>query len=249
MERFQSLMRRHEISNWMALRLRQLEQFDIVVLCDDSGSMQTPCLSGLSVQNPYAPTQTRWEELKSTVSTIVEIATCLDSDGIDIHFLNREPLKAVTDTDQLSLIFSVPPQGYTPISRQLRVILHERRQKVARGESKKLLIVIATDGQPTDDQGRIDKQTLYNILTYERPSDVYITFCACTDDDAEIGYLNDWDESMARVDVVDDYHTERREILSIQGPQFAFSRGDWVVKLLLGSIDPDMDALDERKVM
>ncbi|KAJ3411694.1 hypothetical protein HDV05_001804 [Chytridiales sp. JEL 0842] len=206
MERFQQLVGRHEISPFMAVRLRQLETWDIVLLCDDSGSMRTPSLAGLSPQNPYAQTLTRWDELKSTVSTIVEIATCLDADGIDIHFLNREPLRAVTSTEQLSVIFSIPPSGYTPIARSLRIILNERRQKVLRtGESKKLLIVIATDGQPTDENGRIDKQSLYNILMFERPEDVNITFVACTDDDAEIGYLNEWDNRIPRLDVVDDY--------------------------------------------
>lgn len=39
-------------------------------------------------------------------------------------------------------------------------------------------------------------------------------------------YLNDWDKKISNLDVVDDYHSERQQILSIQGKDFPFSFGD-----------------------
>ena len=63
---------------------------------------------------------------------------------------------------------------------------------------------------------------------------------------ATVSYMNEWDRVIPRLDVVDDYASERAEVLAAQGPCFAFSRGDYCAKLLLGSIDPEIDALDER---
>jgi hypothetical protein len=41
-----------------------------------------------------------------------------------------------------------------------------------------------------------------------------------------MAYLNDWDKTIANLDVVDDYKTEKQEILAIQGKSFPFSFGD-----------------------
>ncbi|KAI8840723.1 hypothetical protein BJ741DRAFT_706082 [Chytriomyces cf. hyalinus JEL632] len=175
------LVETHEISPRMALKLRKLEAYDIVVICDDSGSMNTKSTAGLTVSNPFAPMPTRWGK---------------ESDG----------------------------------------------------GAKKLLVLIATDRAPTNDSGEDDRDGLKHVLTNERPNKVPVVFLACTDDDEEVGYLDEWDTSIDGVDVVDDFYTERRQIKAVQGPQFPFSRGDWVCKMLLGPVDPEMDALDEIRV-
>lgn len=43
---------------------------------------------------------------------------------------------------------------------------------------------------------------------------------------------------MPNLDVVDDYRSERTEIQRTRGNNFPFSFGDYIVKALLGSIDP-----------
>ncbi|TPX59474.1 hypothetical protein CcCBS67573_g09087 [Chytriomyces confervae] len=246
MDAFKSLVMRHEISSLMALKLRKLEAYDIVVICDDSGSMMTKSTMGLTEANPFAPTTTRWDELKLTVQIVTDIAVTLDDDGIDVYFLNRPPLQNVSHSSQLEASFSKRPQGYTPIARVLRQVLREKKSSFAES-GKKLLILIATDGVPTTDQGVEDKRGLWSVLAYDR-GDTPVVFLACTDNDAEIEYLNEWDVELPNLDVVDDYNTERRQILAIQGNSFPFSRGDWVCKMLLGPIDPEIDALDERPV-
>ncbi|TPX63961.1 hypothetical protein CcCBS67573_g08538 [Chytriomyces confervae] len=246
MDAFRSLVMRHEISSLMALKLRKLEAYDIAVICDDSGSMMTKSTMGLTEANPFAPTTTRWDELKLTVQIVTDIAATLDEDGIDVYFLNRPPLRNVTHSSQLEASFSKRPQGYTPITRVLKQVLREKKSGLAES-GKNLFILIATDGVPTTDQGVEDKRGLWSVLAYER-GDTPIVFLACTDNDAEIEYLNDWDVKLPNLDVVDDYNTERRQILAIQGNSFPFSRGDWVCKMLLGPIDPEIDALDERRV-
>ena len=158
---------------------------------------------------------TRWDELKQIVSIIVDFASVLDPDGIDIYFLNRPPLSKVNDSSQLAVAFAHPPNGLTPISRVLRQILQEKRSVV---QERKLLIIIATDGEPTDDYGIIDIDILERILKTERkPADrIPITFCACTEDDQAVEYLNKWDKKIPFVDVCDDYRTEREQIQRVR---------------------------------
>lgn len=40
------------------------------------------------------------EELQSTVSNIVDIAVCFDESGVDLYFLNREPVLSVKSSTE-----------------------------------------------------------------------------------------------------------------------------------------------------
>jgi hypothetical protein len=64
-------------------------------------------------------------------------------------------------------------------------------------------------------------------------------FLACTDDPSCVNYLNEWDETMLNVDVTDDYITERDRIRSFRGSNYPFSIDDFIVKALIGAIDPE----------
>ncbi len=46
------------------------------------------------------------------------------------------------------------------------------------------------------------------------------------DDDATMSYLNGWDKQIPNLDVVDDYKSEKEQILAVQGKSFPFSFGD-----------------------
>lgn len=173
LERFKQICQEHEIGDLFASRLRSLENFDIVLVCDDSGSMRTP----VSVPGAFAPAITRWDELKSSVVIVSNIAACLDDDGIDIHFLNRPSLYGVKDTSTIMTAFEPLPSGFTPITSTVTRILQERQQ----GE-KRLLLVIFTDGEPTDVKGTVDIAGLEHLLN-RRPTDVFTTLVACTNDD------------------------------------------------------------------
>lgn len=111
---------------------------------------------------------------------------------------------------------------------------------------KNLLVMIVTDGQPTDDSAHVAIPLFKKILK-ERSPKVYTTIVAATDDESSIGYLNRWDRKIKNLDVVDDFRSERDEITKIKGRNFQFSFGDYVVKSLIGSIDPELDKMDEHK--
>lgn len=249
LERFKSLVNKYEINHNFAFRLRQIEGFDLVMILDDSTSMTTPIINQTPThRSPFHQLPTRWDELKHIVSIVVDLASTLDPDGIDIYFLNRPPLLHVSNSSQLDETFAKLPHGSTPLVRTLHEVLNLRRSQTT---ERKLLILIATDGLPTDEHGRNDLQNLETILRNNRyPSTerIYITFLACTNDLQSVGYLNRFDKQIPFVDVLDDYQSERAEVLRVQGKHFPFSYGDYVVKLLMGSIDQWFDQLDEKKV-
>lgn len=55
-------------------------------------------------------------------------------------------------------------------------------------------------------------------------------------------------QKIKNLDIIDDYNSEKKEVIKIQGDKFNFSFGDYIVKALLGSIDPYFDKLDEQKI-
>jgi uncharacterized protein YegL len=94
-------------------------------------------------------------------------------------------IKGVRSIEELKPYFSVNPSGGTPLNRTLSYVLSQN-QGVMLGD-KKLLIIIVTDGEPTD--GIDDfKQSLQT-----RNDNVFTNIVACTDDDNTMNYLNGWD--------------------------------------------------------
>lgn len=232
----------HEIRPDFALKLRQLEEYEVVFLGDDSGSMAKQIQDG--TRDPFGAIPTRWSELQRYASQVVEIATCLDPDGIDIRFLNRQGFRNVASVSQVAGAFQPGPYGYTPLVRATKAIFEE---KAAIIRERKMLLIIATDGQPTDDNG-YDQTAQFLHLLKTRPKNVFVSIIACTDDDESVGYLNKIDRIVPGIDVSDDYASESKEIKKAQGASFPFSYGDYVVKTLLGPVDSAFDKLDEAKM-
>ena len=56
-------------------------------------------------------------------------------------------------------------------------------------QERKLLVLIATDGIPTNDNGQQDVKTLEHVLRRERNpiNRIPVTIIACTDDDECVG--------------------------------------------------------------
>ena len=65
---------------------------------------------------------------------------------------------------------------------------------------------------------------------------------ACSDDDNDIDYLNELDIKVKHIDVLDDYRSEKKQILSIDSSQ-KYTFGDHVARLFLGAIK--YDKIDE----
>ena len=74
--------------------------------------MPSRCMSTFKfIFQQILPIEFLGDELKQTVSIVVDIASVLDPDGVDIYFLNREPLFHVRNSAALIPVFAVPPAG------------------------------------------------------------------------------------------------------------------------------------------
>ena len=215
-------------------KLPILSDFEIVLLVDDSGSMNTPLENSVHA--------TRWDELKEVIHITIKISTIFDENGIDIYFLNRNNIFGITDFKQMHNILMPKPYGRTPLTKKVAEIFDRYHNC-----EKPILLVIATDGVPTNDYGNIDIENFKNIINNKNHSKFYVSFLACSDRDEDIKYLNILDKKVPNVDTLDDYLSEKKEVLSVQGINFNYSLGDHVARLLLGPICPEMDSLDEVK--
>ena len=197
--------------------------------------------------------------LQRTVCIVVDAAATLDPNGVDIFFLNRGPKRNVRSSNEVKALFRDLPdgnasitiawmitrsliEGPTPIVPKMREIFEEKKEEI---RTRKLLLLIATDGQPTDFNGHAQIDEFRQALCNRQPIDhIPVTIIACTgesanlkrlfdlfdvadqDDRQSMEYLNKWDKEIPRLDVVSDYQTERKQILNCQGQNFPFSFGD-----------------------
>ncbi|CAF4714343.1 unnamed protein product, partial [Rotaria sp. Silwood1] len=228
---------RYEIQIKRIKCLCKLEKFKIVILCDDSGSMQEPVDGGKT---------TRWDELRDIVKMVIKIGCIFEPNGVDVYFLNRPNKYTIKHPNEAEQLFDVPPSGFTPLVRSLRQIF--QLPEAQKNSSKKLLIFIATDGYPTDDEGTSNFEEFENVMRNERQSETtHVSFLICTDEPESVDYLAHFDRTMKNVDVTDDFKTEKATICRHQGANFKFSKGDYIVKALVGAIDQEIDELNEPK--
>jgi len=240
--RFSDLMQKHLISGYFSRKLKSLHSFKIVFILDDSGSMNKTLDE--SPLNKGSFKATRWDELQEFIKISIEIANAVNPEGCDVYFLNRRMVKSVKKPEEIMSSFKRAPGGFTPITKMLSTVLKNNMPNVL--NDKKLLVVIVTDGEPTNVDGKVDVKGFKECLA-SRPSNVFTTILACTDENDSMEYLNNWDKNIQRLDVVDDYRSEKKEIIRAQGSSFQFTYGDYVAKSLIGSTDPAIDNLDENK--
>lgn len=237
MERFENIVEKHNISMFFAQQLRQLENYEICIICDDSGSMCNPVKSPTT---PFEKIDTRWMEAQKSLKIITDIASIFDPTGIDIYYLNRPPIKNVYCAEDLNnyIHFFNPPDGFTPLGERIQEVLNEKKTC-----ERNLLLIVFTDGQPNN------MKLFMDVLKNRNPIDkIFISIVACTDDESCVGYLNNLDEKIKNLDVSDDFYSEKQQILKVQGSKFSFTFGDYITKILLGSINKNMDKLDEVKL-
>lgn len=229
--KFDQICQHYEISGAFVDHLRTLVNYKVVIIADDSGSMNTKTNYG----------ERRWDELCRFIQTVFSVTEMIENSPLDVYFLNRPSILNVQQLQQITDSFTLPPKGTTPIVPILRHALSQYYDESYRGR----IIIICTDGEPTDENNKVNTSQLYNVLTCERKYNDYVSFLACTDDDDAVDYLNHWDRVIPRVDVMDDYHNEKKEVLRAQGRHFSFTFGEYVVKTLMGAVIPALDRLDE----
>ena len=234
------ILDRLEITIAEANELAILQDYEIVVIADDSGSMSMASVPP-GGKRSFGHNNTRWDELRETLTLTLELATCVVPVGVDIFFLNRPSIFNVQDAHDPRLVasFNSRPSGTTPLTETLKSV---REHKM--NSERPVLVLIATDGEPNGGQmpfknlvrGMINKTTCNTTFKFQ--------ILACTDDDDAVGWLDAFDKQFTEVDVTDDYYSERTQILRA-GKVTVFKKSDWVMKALLGPICSRFDTLDE----
>lgn len=187
-------------------------------IVDNSGSMMTADGHTLD-RRRRAVNCTRWEELRSTVTFHAALADLMRA-PTEFRLLNPvygapqvisvggAPAEAARSMDLVHAAMASDPAGKTPLCGHLRHV----RQQVKRAEGQlrrtggKAVVVIATDGCPTDgDLGRI-------LKTFEGLP-VWVVVRLCTDDDDVVEYWNNVDADVeVDMDVLDDLEGEAKEV-------------------------------------
>lgn len=82
------MIRKHEISRFFSKKLRVLNDFKLVFILDDSGSMNEVLEDSPLNHGSYKAS--RWDELQEFMRISIELVTVLIEDGgCDVYFLNR----------------------------------------------------------------------------------------------------------------------------------------------------------------
>lgn len=196
----------------------------VVLLCDDSGSMRTVIRDPITGVNT-----TRWLEMKRMVSIIVNIVASISHEGTSIYFLNQPQLLQIHNPSELEESFSKEPFGSTPLITTLKKI-YEKKAEIT--DHKKMLIVVITDGEPSDGNNR----TLYNTLI-NKDKDIHISFAKCTDKTEDMKYLDNWDGLIIDFDTTDDFRDELARVKALKGDKFKYDYVDYVIKILLATFD------------
>lgn len=226
----------------MTTDLAVLGLYDIVLLLDDSGSMSYVD-SGEEIS--------RFQILKEVVKTISFGSTLMDPDGIVIRFLNSSiegnGLKNVHDVN--NIFAHVSPKSSTPIGSALINKIFNNIVKnllISNDLTRPILTIIVTDGCP-DDRNEVIQVIKTCKTACERSkygqNAMAFSFAQIGKDKSATEYLSELDchfEIGHLIDCTSEYDIERAECGS------NFTESAWIIKLMIGAVDPDYDQADEQ---
>jgi len=222
-DQLEQFCQEYEISQKYIEKIAIIEDFKIILLLDDSGSMNTP----LYDNSHYG---TRWNKLKYITETCIKLSSIYKENGITIEFLNRNGQSNIMNFNQILPFFNEPPFGRTPLNKKVKSILS--RYATCR---KKVLIIIPTDGEPTDDYGFENIKEFTDTLMNKNHSKFHISFLACSDQKNEIGYLDKL-KKIPNVNIMHNYIDEVKKIKKKEGKNYSYTFGEHIIKFLLGPI-------------
>jgi len=240
-EKFQNFIKLYELQPIIANKLFEiLSTCEITIICDDSGSMKRTVVE-YGKTNDNNKLITRWSKLKRLVAELLRITTTVQN-GVDVYFLNEGIVNGVTDSNQLKLIFAKTPDGIKPLITSINNVIGDKKGSQ---KGKKLLVVIISDGEPSDNKygEEINQHFFDTLVSVTNSGDVYISVAECTDDEEFMNYLDKWNGKIKNYDSTEDYREEIRSARRIMGPNFKFSYIDYVIKILLA---PFVTSFDQK---
>jgi len=211
----------------------------------------------MSTREVSEDNMTRWEVAKQVVQTISDIATMMDADGIVTRFFNNSKEgNGLSSAQEVANLFDgVSPSGGTPLGTKMRerIINGIVRPYLQNNELQRpVLVMTITDGEPTgsiDEKKEIEKvlieaKNMFRSTKYGEFG-IFFSFSQIGIDASAtefLGYLDTHPVVGNFVDCTSAYSIEKAEC----GPDFTESA--YLIKLMIGAIDPAYDASDEQGV-
>jgi len=102
-----------------------------------------------------------------------------------------------------SAMYKLSPAGITPLSRHIREIKLniEAMATDLRAQGKRVAVILATDGLPSDDRGmsgESEKREFVESLRSLEGLPVWVVVRLCTDDDNVVDFYNDLDAQLGK---------------------------------------------------
>lgn len=236
------------VSQWqippqLAIDLVKLSLYDIILFCDDSGSMA------------FEENGERIDDLRLIMQRVSYASALFDQDGIEVRFFNSnmEGNNIQSDSQVGQLMGQCKFRGLTPLGTAMKskVIDPLVLRPASHGRlAKPALILTVTDGHPAGENSntifKVVSQTKHHLsrtpygagaIAFQFAqvgSDLKARdFLAKLDTDREIGRM---------IDCTSTYEVEQDE-MARKGVEL--SPSVWIVKLMLGPIDRSYDEQDE----
>ncbi|GAA6064144.1 hypothetical protein JCM10212_000217 [Sporobolomyces blumeae] len=229
----------------VAMDLVRLALFDVILYCDDSGSMQ------------FEENGERISDLKLIVSRCAFAASLFDDDGIEVRFMNSriEGHNVRSEPDAMRLIEQVKFSGLTPLGTALdQKVLQPLLLSPARSNQlrKPVLIIAITDGAPggeaRDTLSRVIKNAKNQLVQTRYGEDALSMQLAMVGNDMGARkFLEEIDKDPViggLVDTTSNYEQEQDD-MSNAHPPVDLTPELWLVKMLLGGIHSEYDSHDE----
>lgn len=175
----------------------------------------------------------RWAEMQETVEYHARIAALLGAPTV-FRLLNdpgrlagpqqfsvaeRGPDFVSDDLNvALTTMRNASPTGLTPLSEHVREIRENVLQMLPdlTGSGQKVVVVIATDGLPSDSYGNTSATARSEFLTALRSLEglpVWVVIRLCTDEDDVVDFYNNLDSQLElSLEVMDDFVGEGKEV-------------------------------------
>lgn len=211
-------------------------------IVDNSGSMniddgQRIIATASSTEVKSVPC-TRWKEIQETVEYHIQMSGLLKAPTI-FRFLNHPdgafPQEfSVADkgdssdaqiaddvSEALRIIRGTSPTGATPLSFHVREIhqMVQDMQPSLRAEGKRVAVILATDGLPSNNLGVSGESELKEFTDAVRLLEglpIWIVVRLCTDNDEVVEFYNNLDNNLElSIEVLDNYTSEADEMYQV----------------------------------
>jgi len=236
---------------------------------DNSGSMfknDGHCLISSHSGNLKVVESTRWEEIRECVNYHVQMAGLLETEtwfrllndpgaGVgpqEFKVANSTTTEGISSEVQnaINTMSKTTPGGVTPLTdhvSEIYQIVDSMRDQLD-NEGRKVAIILATDGLPTDNQGisneHVERLFVESLRRLESLP-VWLVIRLCTDEEKIVDFYNSLDDQLElSMDVLDDFSGEAQEV---------YEHNSWLNYTLpihrlreLGFNDRVFDMIDER---